>query len=245
MKRPTVPPTATPNAKGDEVTFEHPAYGVVTIHKINGTQTLFGSDFEHQACVEIKVRAAQHVRRLSSDWYHGREELVAFKLSFAQFANLLSHMNAGDGTPCTIEHVGREYKPYLPPPTASSERFKSEHAETLKDALRELAELDEIASNPKIPAGIRSDLLSKIRQARQELKDNLGFVADQFERHVETNVDKAKFEVDSYVAMAVERVGLDALRSGSSGSPALTVPKNLFIGDDVSLHSADKKERES
>lgn len=238
MKRETVEPTARKNAAGDETTFEHPAYGVVTIHKIHGTHMLFGSDFEHQACLELRVRNASHVRRLSSDWYHGNREIVSIKLTFAQWASLLSSMNMGDGVPCTIEHVAGEYRPYLPPPVSNSDRFKSEHTETLQDAIRELNELEALTDNPKIPAGIRSELRLKVQKARQEIKDNLGFVETQFNRDVEKSLSKAKLEIDSYIGMAIEKVGLGAL----GGKAADGLKGIAFSGSMIDNKSDDSKE---
>ena len=211
VTRPTVAPTETRNAARDETTYEHPAYGVVTIHKTHGSQMLFGSDMEHQACIEIRVRSAQHVRRLSSDWFHGKQDLVAIKMSFAQWASLLSSMNMGDGVPCTIDHINRDYRPNLPPPDSAAERFKQEHGETMKDAIRELNELEALAENPKIPAGIRSELRAKVQKARQEITSNLGFVETQFNRDVEKRMAKDKIEIDSYIGMIIERTGLNAI----------------------------------
>lgn len=50
-----------------------------------------------------------------------------------------------------------------------------------------------------------------MRQALRKLNDSLPFIAKQFDKHVETRVEKAKTEVHAWATSEIMRLGLQSL----------------------------------
>lgn len=224
-----LPPTQEPTVEHDEergeTHYDHPAYAKIGASQISGRQVLFGSDFEHNGFVEIRVKRAQYTRRLSNDWFHGRDEVIAVRLSHAQWATFVSSMNMGDGVPCTLMHLDGEHMPRLPEPTPQEDRFKSEHAETLTDVVKRLDQIEKLLADGKLTAGVRNEVLNEARMARQEIKSNLPFVEKSFAEHVEEKIETAKVEIHGYVNMALRHVGIEAIaeRRALGEKPAINI----------------------
>ena len=83
----------------------HPAFGMIGIFRTSGQRHLFGSPLErHNGYVTLRVR---HAERFSSghgsDSFFGRSQIINVVLSEAQFAQLITNWNQGEGVPCTLD----------------------------------------------------------------------------------------------------------------------------------------------
>lgn len=188
---------------GHGTTYTHPAFGMIGASRVQGDAVLVGSDLVHHNFIVLRVRHAELNRDLSRDWWFGKNEIVEVALSEAQWATMISSLNVGNGVPCKIGHVNGEQLPDVPhrqPDTV----FAREIDDKLSGAV---AALDKLIA----AGGLTKAKLEELQHVRRELTSNLGFVREQFDRHVETTVERAKVEVNAYVTGVVARAGLAAI----------------------------------
>lgn len=188
-------------------TYEHPAFGQIRVNRVSGHAHLFGSDFTHQHYVIVEIETCQLVRSLNHDRYHGDKPLIRVAMSEAQWAAFVSSMGRS-GPPCTIERLGFEGIPQLPPPQDRAKQFGGE----MKGKLHKvLARLDEAIAGAKTKAQEK-----ELRGIRQELTANLEFIAGSFDEHMENTVEAAKGEIHGYIQNQIERAGLQVLTGGQA-----------------------------
>lgn len=197
---------------GEEHT--HPAYAQISAHRISGNATLYGSEFKHQHYVEVRITKSKLQRHLSNDWNFDGSPYIEVAMSEAQWASFVSSMNVGGGPCCTLRSFNGKLVPQLPEPKVSTEQFRSEIARVHAQVQ---AELGEIATHLDDAVGKKkaAELKRRIELAAHRIVGSAGFVADQFDEHIETTTEKAKIEVNAFVEAAVRRVGLQAIEGGS------------------------------
>lgn len=220
MARNEQEPTKQAGSMHDSTEFSHPAFGQIRGSRVQGSRTLYGSDFVHHHFVTIEISRSLLSRGLSHDTHFAREELIEVHLSEAQWATFVSSLNVGSGVPCTIACIDRVGMPEIPI-RRQVDVVEEELKETLAAAAKAIddtykameSEIGQSLSGVK-----RSKLLEHVRQLRRLVDDHLPFMAKSFRKTMETTVEKAKVEVNAYAENLVVRSGLAALR-GANDSP--------------------------
>lgn len=196
----------------DNSVERHPAYALVAASHASGRARLFGTEWEHQHFVTVRVSGARLHRGLSSDRPHPTEEYIEVAMSEAQWATFISTPNSGVGVPCTLLRRNGEMVSRLPKPKPKTEQFAGEMQQRLGAALKAASDLRaRLATGKSGKAAL--DLLDAIER---ELLNNTKFVAEQFGEYMEATVERAKVEVSTYVTRAAQQAGLQALRDGGS-----------------------------
>ena len=183
----------TPDAPTHESTETHPAYGVVGISRWQGSgHRLFGSDFVHRVGLTLTIRKAQRHRSLSNDWVHGREELISITMSEAQWATLVSAVGQGEGVPCTLEYVNGKRVSVIPEPKETRVKQFGDEMKRRFDLIK--AEVGALRQRIIEGKGGKESLrlLDTIERGTVA---NTEFTAEQFDRHMENTVEKAKSEI--------------------------------------------------
>lgn len=197
---------------GFEEVIKHPAFAQIGASRVSGGVILYGSDFQHQNFVRIRINKSQLHRKLSNDWpYGGSQGYIEVDLSEAQWAEFVSSMNVGNGVQCTLRYLQGEQIPELPKPEPRMNQFNGELKETIEDSLAHMDKLIASIEATKVSQKQKDEMLGHLRMARQELLANIPFVLKQFGEHMETTVQKAKIEINAYATHTVMRAGLDAL----------------------------------
>lgn len=186
---------------------QEPYMGTIQASRVssNPGAALFDSETRHGHFIMLRINTASRRRNLSSDWVHSEKQVVEVSLSEAQWATFISTLNMGDGTPCTIEwirDVGKIDGPAMPDNRV--DMFHDEMLDRLDQAKERLGAL-------KNAPGISKKNQKEIEMIEQELTGNIGFVADQFGRHMEKYIAKAKTDVEAYMNAAIHRAGLAKL----------------------------------
>ena len=98
---------ATASLTSGAVTEKHPAFGTIGVFRTSGQRHLFGSPLQrHQGYVTIRVNHAEKVRSgRGYYWYFARKNIIEVALSEAQFAQLITSWNVGEGVPCTLDSI--------------------------------------------------------------------------------------------------------------------------------------------
>lgn len=217
MTRTVAQPVVTKTDKNETITT-HPAFGKITVSRTAGNAHLYCSDFQHQHYISLNISRSYLRRDLSQDWVFGGEELIEVSLSEAQWASMLSSMNLGMGTACTIDHVNGEQMPLLPRPEAAHRKFKEE----LEANMQEMqTKLKEIASglDAAISKGKAAQLKKELELLSHRLTGSTGFVASQFDEHIENTIEAAKIEINAHALNSALRLGIQDL---DTAAPAIT-----------------------
>lgn len=193
------------------IKMTHPAFGQLSASRVHGRQALYGSDFEHNAYITIRLSESELHRDLSRDWPYAKKQLFEVALSEAQWATFVSAMNVGEGVQCTIEH--RHDKGYVPKFTIPDRtaQYKAEFGNKLKGTLESIDTMTKHVEAMGLPKGKTQEIISALRMIKQGLASNLPFVAESFDEHVEETVEKAKTEVHGYMLGVLQRAGLEKL----------------------------------
>lgn len=202
-----------------EAVDQHPSYGIIRFSRHNGDPgRLFGSALQRQGSfVRMTVTEGECIHHLAYDRYHGKRDLLLeVDLSSAQFAELLTTMNHGDGVPCTLRSLQGKR---IPPPPADrrveTEKVRDSFRAGLSDLVQSMRQqrerLKDLLAKKTIGVADRAEICSMIERLHMEVESNVPFVLDQFEEAAERVITHAKAEVESFTTQAVMSAGLKAL----------------------------------
>lgn len=229
-------PTQEPTVEDDDgpldgKVYKHPAYGQISVSRVSGGANLYGSDFQHNNYIVVRIAESEFKRSLSRDWYHSRREFVEVALSESQWATFVSSFNLGAGVPCTIQRREGKSVPGIPHRDEGQE-YKVEADKALKDVISELQGLRSKlqAAATGLSKKKEAELLAEVNQAIRSASQSLPFVADSFSQFMEERVEKAKVEVHGYTMGVLQRAGMDAIAQQPGYRPPLQIGKDE--GDD-------------
>jgi hypothetical protein len=212
-------PTIEKSSSGHrDYTVHHPAYAQISANRVSGGKVLYGSDFQHQNYVTVKITKSELHRNLSNDSAFGSSRpYIEVAMSEAQWAEFVSSMNVGFGVQCTLQYKDGKEIPGIPNVANQRETFKEEAAQRAEHALQTLAELREKIDALGISEKAKKSLRGHVNSAEAQLTSSMPFVLEQFAEHMERTVQKAKIEINAYTTHAVMRAGIAAL----DGKPIL------------------------
>jgi hypothetical protein len=185
--------------------YTHPAFGSVTLTTVNGGGgTMFLSNVRHPRRVRFEVCQAIMERSYNHDKHYADKSIVHFEMSEIQFAELVSGMNKGNGTPCTLTWMrGEGYLPDIVLPSSSA-RFKGEVKEAFARAAAAIrgvkAEVQKTLDAAKVSKVKQEEILRHLSALEREVGSNLPFMHHQFEESLEGMVAEAKSVVEAYAS---------------------------------------------
>ena len=204
----------------DEFDREHASYGI--LHISRGTSTsalrLFGSPLAtHYASIRLTISKGKWIHGLHHDRYYGmNKDFIEVEMSAAQFADAITSLNMGSGTPCTIKYVGGERVPEPPDHATEAEHIR----DTFEDSIGKFAEkahtyrkrIDELTS--KLSSKAREEIRIALDVMEQQLTSNVPFVVKQFQEATTRVTTAAKAEVDAFVTGVIRSAGLQSIAEG-------------------------------
>lgn len=213
MARQIEEPKTVPHGEAwrEETKTTHPAFAQISASRVSGRAYLYGSDFDHQHYISLRIKRSELHRNLSRDWHFDKEELIEVSMSEAQWATFLSSMNMGGGAPCTLEHFNGQRVPGLPHPKPRADQFREEMQKSMEKTTQRVDDTITRVREMGLPKGKTETLVSALEGLKQQIASNLPFVASQFEEHVEDTIEAAKIEVQGYVQGLAQQAGLEAL----------------------------------
>jgi hypothetical protein len=215
---------ATSGPTGGTVT-RHPAFAQLQANRVTGGAMLYGSDFQHQSYVSVKLYPSELHRSLSSDRFSpaGMQPIFEVLLSEAQWAHFVSAMNVGFGTAATLTWRDGVQIPGLPQPPSRAKQFGAELRSKLARAERALKAAGALLAASGLSKAKAKAIQDELDVAARDLGGNAEFVAHQFDEHMQATTEAAKSEVAGYMSGALRAAGLEALRA--PGAPALAGPE--------------------
>lgn len=201
--------------------LEHPSFGLISIHHVNGHSTLFGSPIQHMGTIRLQIHTAAQYRSLHEDKYIHKDVLpiIEVEMSESQFARMITSPNCGEGEPCTLRQINFDGKKFRPPPPPRDDLSQSFHddvkadvskaASNIKDLYQRVSEL--FAAKKVIGVNDKAEILKEIGLCLQHVESNMPFVLSMFEEHIEKQVDNAKTEIDSFLKARALQLGMSAI----------------------------------
>lgn len=200
----------------------HESFGVARVNQNthSGGQNLFGSPVsDHFQTFSLTIERAVAVEDAEGTGamsIHGEGPcLISISMSAAQFLELITSHNRGEGIPCTITRFDRKLVPPPPRPPTDVERAHG----AFEGRMRQLADrLDEYiervsAAASKLPKRDQDALRREAAQLRQEIAQNIPFFLRTFTEAAERIVTAKKAEVDAWLSGVVRAAGLERLRA--------------------------------
>jgi len=204
----------------DEFEREHPSYGIIRISRTSGGMPrLFGSPLAHHyGTIRLTIGSAKWIHSLHHDRYHGSlsGEHIEIEMSAAQFADMITSLNVGAGTPCTIRNLAGVHIP--PPPDHATEaehirdNFEGSLGKYTAKAHEYRKKIEELTN--KLPAKAKDQIRVALDVIEHQLGSNVPFVVKQFQEATTKIATAAKAEVEAFVSNAIRAAGLDAIAEG-------------------------------
>ena len=215
-------PVATEgNMAGDSSTrFDHPAFGKVVLSHPVGNVTLFGSDVAHHGSMCISVYRAHLDRHLNHDFIGQDGLVVQFELSAAQFAQFITSQGSGSGTPCTLSYGPEEGSRIADYPAIQKIESKMDmhRREVGGAATSQIAKIREsleavngLMESASIPKKAMKEALFNLKCMVDNLPANMEYSVSSAEKALDSAVIAAKIEVESFVAITTQRLGITSL----------------------------------
>jgi ElaB/YqjD/DUF883 family membrane-anchored ribosome-binding protein len=196
----------------------HPAFGLISLTKSSCSGsgvTLYGSDIGHTSTLHIKIMKSSLTRSLSNDWFGHDEVICDFEISHAQFARFITSVGDGNGTPITLRQTQLEANiPHIDKIETKYDTHKKEikasAVKAVADFKERIDELDDMLNGDKaISKKQLKELHQRLKCSLENFPSSLEFSIDQAVESLEKATSDAKIEVDSFIAMASQRIGLD------------------------------------
>lgn len=200
---------------GDKRTiYEHPAFGQVEVSRCQGYTPLYASDFKHQHFIAIRVHHSRMERSLSRDWHFTeRRPIVEFYLSEHQWAAFVSFVGVGGGVPCTIRQTEKDGEIPGIEHRDEASAYSDDISETLAKATEGVRAAMQEIDAMNLPKAKASKLKEGLHHALRNIEGTIPFIAESFDKHMQTRVEKAKSEIAAHMQGAISRAGIAALKS--------------------------------
>ena len=200
---------------------EHPSYGVLRIARTSGGSgeiRLFGSPLAtHYGTIRLTVSKGRWTHRHHADYNFGMgKEFIDIEMSAAQFADAITSLNLGSGTPCTIRYVDGERVPDPPDHPSEAEHIRDRFEDSI-DAFQKKARTYRQrieALTDKLSAKARQEIKIALDVIEDQLGSNVPFVVKQFQQATTRITTAAKSEVDAFVTGVVRAAGLQSIAEG-------------------------------
>ncbi len=167
---------------------------------------LFDSDIRHQHYVVVKVSRAARKRDLGYDHKYGRQQIVEFAMSEAQWASFVSSMNSGSGVPATLLWDASADNPEVPR-VPYDPRLQVSMDETHSAAQR--AQADVIAAFEEYSKHKTVGNLRTLQARIENMTPNIDYAATKLSEHAENVVQRARADIEAFVTSKAQQLGLE------------------------------------
>lgn len=197
--------------------YKHPSFGMLSFNRTHGGHSnLFGSSIQHNDTIHMVLREGVVTRGLNDDWYVGEDEILEVEMSQSQFAELITSMNVGTGTPCTIKYLrgkGRiNEADFINKRQQITNEFKESMNEHMSDAKEFYNEAKELFTTKKsIGKGDREMILKRLANVTQGMESSSKFIFDQFQNQIDKTITEAKGEIEAFAQNKINAIAQQAL----------------------------------
>lgn len=230
------------DSENEPLPDRHPSYGMLQIHHVQGgAAALFGSSVTHQNMISLRVCHGHVKRDLSNNWFMADDNIVEIRMSPVQWAEAITNMNSGMGTPCTLIYINGEAVPDCPDNATERELINAEFKAKINKVVAGLKEamtrVDELLKKKTLTAAEKGEIREAMTLISREFQCNVPFVQQQFNEAMEGVVAEAKGEIEAFYTMACMRAGMNVL--AGKGPPSVPMLEHKGEVIDVSPECDD------
>lgn len=218
----------------------HPSFGCIQVSRCSGTVSLFGSPIpHHDHYISVRIHMARRNVWSAGEGVSARGGIIEIAMSEAQWAALLSSLNIGSGTPCTImwqRGIGSIPEALRPLGGTALQRAINRvhsHVSSLPERLRVLTDKVRLLTS-KLPKKHVQDIDSALRGAEQIVQaDNaffLGLVQEELEKIVAAGEAELSGKVNLYLR---EMAAVGAAASPETAQRLLELSKPAGAEEDA------------
>ena len=213
--------------------------GIVSFSRINGSKKLYMSNLNNATWISLRIHEAKENNSFGEKKAYptSNRPLVELDLSAAQFAELLTTMNVGNGVPCTLRYLNNEKidQSGLEEEEKSIDVGKKYFQNSVKEFSETITAMtddflkrsEDIKMNKKDKENLKW-IFNKINQ---EILSNMPFYVTQFEETAKKVLTESKAEIDAFITGGIVKAGLDAL--GIKGQALIdTVAHEVIEGEE-------------
>jgi len=205
----------------EKIKEEHESFGLLQISRqtCSPAINLFGSSITHSNLISLTITRAEKHRNLHRDWYFGKTKLVEVIMSDTQFAEAITSMNMGSGTPVTISQVAGERMSACPEIHRRQEiekefrRTCKSVSDKTKEAVTEAKKI--LSGSGNLKKEDRQKLSDLLYHIQMEMEHNLPFISKSFEEQLDKTIMEAKGECEAFLTNTVHKLGIEALQNKS------------------------------
>lgn len=199
--------------------IEHESFAVLQINRVSGEGgNLFGSSIQHRHFIELNITSAYIHRNLNCDFIHSKGiPHITIRMSNSQFAEAITSMNMGSGTPVTIKSlIGKDgYKTYEEPPLENKRmQFDNEFEKSMGDLGKKLRiyklEIEDISRSMSKKS--QDNIKARLDSLFQDIESNIPFIKKQFTEQMDKTSLEAKGEVEGFFLTKIYKLGLKKLK---------------------------------
>jgi len=198
----------------------HPAYGQIGASRCSGNAQLYGSDFEHNHYMTVRIYKSELHRSLSNDRPHARDEVIEVAMSESQWASFVSSANVGHGVPCTIGRLNSRMIPGIQREVTRRTQFQQELNRRLEETKAHIRSIVALVNALPCSQKKRDEVKHLLDVALNNLGPNLQFTADQFGEYMEETTERARMEINAYAQQMLQRFADDSARALPDGVPS-------------------------
>ena len=202
----------------------HPSYGMIGItHFSGGDGQFFGSGVRQMGGIAVTISNGHMRRSLSEDSYFADEELIRIEMTPAQFAEMITTPNTGDGVPCTLTRVqGKSIERcQLLNKRERAHRDFDKQMKRIGLAIQALeAKAKEFETKPNIGKADRQEFTKLVWEVRRTVDDHLPFIQERFSETMEHTLADAKANLEAFVGNMARSIGNKTLAAQLTGGCA-------------------------
>lgn len=195
---------------------KHESYGMISFSRASssGKRNLFGSSIQHGNTIFMRLHHAELERTLNTDWYSDDGLIAEIELSNAQFAELITSLNQGNGVPCTIKWLnGKDIEPC--PMEDKSEKHRREfssHQDNVRSSIDDMIESTrELFNKKSLSKADREAILNSLERLKMEVVKNSEHQVAMFDEQMAKTVTEAKSEIEAFVQNKIIALGNQTL----------------------------------
>lgn len=196
--------------------IKHESFGQISFSRTNGSNRFYGSELHQDHYIQMTLQESEVDRDLSNEWYFASGKILAkIRMSSGQFAELITSLNQGSGTPCTVEIIDGKRKEPLPNQESRKEFVHRKFEDRMKmfaDSIRERqVSAKELVKKKTLSKQDIHDLTHHLEWLTSEVERNIPFFAKCFQETMDEVVFEAKTEVENAIHHKISVLGLNAL----------------------------------
>ena len=196
-----------------EIETKHESYGALEITRSHRSPTaLFGSSIMHEHVIRLRISSAKLQRTHNRDTIYPsnarKDCYVDVEMSYSQFAEAITSLNQGSGTPVTVRYAnGKEMTPC--PYIRKDEQFRAEFetdleelAKVINSGVKRAEAL--FASKKPLTKAEKEELLSIFGRLSMAVSSNIPFVRDSFVEQMDRVVTESKGNIEGFFQSKME-----------------------------------------